>query len=442
MIKPKLLLFLFGTFILFSCASSDDSPTHPIDPEASRFKVTTFGGSKNDSAQQVIATTDGGYAIVGYTQSNDGDASTKQNESFDYWVLKFDANNTLHWSNTYGGSGDDRGNDIIQNSDGSFTVLGYSQSNNGDVSENAGLKDYWVSKISATGDLLWQKSFGYAGNDNGISVISTSDQGLLLTGVLDVTASNGEGNSRFARHAGGDYWAIKLNPNGETEWRNYYGGTYTDTPYDVIETRDGNYIMVGSSDSFDVDISNNKGTYDFWVTKISNSGELLWEKNFGGAQIDSAYGILATSDGSYMIIGDSWSTDQDVTNPQGASDLWLIKITTAGTLLWEKSFGGSNFDAGRSISTSQSGGFLLAGSSRSQDGIIRTNRGQNDALILKITEDGILEWQETIGGSGIDFAYSITQLNNGNIVCVGDSTSADFDIETNKGYSDLLILTQ
>ncbi|AUP79814.1 hypothetical protein [Flavivirga eckloniae] len=429
---------------LFCSCSNNDNASDDI------FNVTkkevgfvkTLGGTKNESAQSVIKTLDSGYAILGYAQSNDGDVTNKQNDSFDYWLLKYDQNDVLQWQKTYGGSDDDRGQDIIQTSDGGFAILGYSKSNDGNVTENNGFNDFWVSKLDATGSIIWEKSFGFSGTDNGISIIQTNDGGYLLTGVLDVTASNGEGNSKSLsskRHAGGDYWAIKLNPSGEKQWSRFFGGTFTDTPYDVVQTEDLGYIIVGSSDSDDVDITNNKGSYDFWVIKISSIGDLVWEKSFGGSQTDEARAISKSSDGNYIIVGDTRSHDLDVSNNNGAADLWIIKINPSGGLIWEKTIGGSSFDVGRSISKTQDNGFIISGSSRSTDGDIINNNGQNDAWIVKINDNGNLEWQKTIGGSDIDFAYDAAELNDKSVIVVGESNSPDIDILENRGFTDLLI---
>ena len=123
-------------------------------------------------------------------------------------MLKFDSEAQLEWNKSYGGSGDDRGSSIIETSDGGYALLGYSDSTDGDVSSNNGNRDFWLVKITASGVLTWQKSFGYEGLDEGVSVIETSDNHLMLSGVLDVTASGGEGNQGrlYNRHAGGDYW--------------------------------------------------------------------------------------------------------------------------------------------------------------------------------------------------------------------------------------------
>lgn len=435
----KVITYCFMILLLLNC-SSDDASTSNNEDQVTFVK--TYGGSKNDSAQSVTATTDGGYIILGYTQSNDNDITDKQDESFDYWVLKFDATDQLQWQKTYGGSLDDRGSDIIQTSDGGYAILGYSFSNDGDATENAGLQDYWLVKLDANGNISWEKSFGYQGADSGITMTETNDQGFLVTGILDVTASGGEGNSsrNANRHAGGDYWALKLDISGNLEWSHYFGGNFTDTPYGVVQTDDNGYIVVGSSDSEDTDISSNIGTYDFWVIKISESGDLVWEKSFGGSQIDEARAIVKTNDGNYIIAGDTRSSDNDVSQNKGAADLWFIKISPSGNLIWERTIGGSSFDAARAIKKSQNNGFLLSGSSRSSDMDVSENKGQNDAWVLKTDNNGNLLWETTVGGSNIDFSYDVAELINGSVIAVGDTASSDGDIIENKGFTDLLII--
>jgi hypothetical protein len=435
----KVSTYCFMVLLLLSC-SGDDASTSNNDDQVTFVK--TYGGSKNDSAQSVTATTDGGYIILGYTQSNDNDITDKQDESFDYWVLKFDATDQLQWQKTYGGSLDDRGSDIIQTSDGGYAILGYSFSTDGDATENAGLQDYWLVKLDANGNISWEKSFGYQGADSGITMTETNDQGFLVTGILDVTASGGEGNSsrNANRHAGGDYWALKLDISGNLEWSHYFGGNFTDTPYGVVQTDDNGYIVVGSSDSEDTDISSNIGTYDFWVIKISESGNLVWEKSFGGSQIDEARAIVKTNDGNYIIAGDTRSSDNDISQNKGAADLWLIKISTSGNLIWERTIGGSSFDVARAIKKSQNNGFLLSGSSRSSDMDVSENKGQNDAWVLKTDNNGNLLWETTVGGSNIDFSYDVVELIDSSVIAVGDTASSDGDIIENKGFTDLLII--
>lgn len=426
--------------LLLAC--NGDDPTNPsTNLPGSLRTINTFGGSANDSGQSVIATIDGGYAVLGFTQSNDGDVIGKTDTSFDYWLLKFNNDGILQWQKIYGGSGDDRGSAIIQTSDGGYAVIGSSNSLDGQVSGNSGFRDYWLAKLDANGNIQFQNSFGFQGNDDGISLIQTKDQGYLLAGVLDVTASGGEGNTgrNFQRHAGGDYWTIKLDSAGNLEWSRYFGGNFTDTPEGIIELEDGSYIIAGGSDSDDTDISENLGSYDFWIIRISETGALIWEQSFGGSEIDEAKAIVADAE-NIFIVGDTRSSDNDVTMNKGASDIWLIKINVQGELLWNRNFGGLGFDAARDIKLCKDNGLLITGSSRSSDGDLIENKGQNDLWALKVDSDGRLQWQKSIGGSNIDFGYSIAELNDGTVVVAGDTSSNDGDIEEQKGFSDLLLV--
>lgn len=429
------LLFVF-LITLTACSSKETI----IKSEPSLDFVVTYGGSSNEVANSVTKTFDGGYAIAGFTMSNDGDLSEKSSSDADFLILKYNQNDELLWSKIYGGSDDDRADKIIETNDNGFIVLGYTKSSDGNVTTGNGDRDIWVLKLNANGELLWEKTFGYNGRDIGTSVTTTIDNGLLICGELDVTASNGEGNTNAKnqqRHAGGDFWAIKLNNNGELEWSRYFGGNFTDTPHSVIQNENGEYILAGTSDSNDVDISNNKGTYDFWVVKIDADGNLIWEKNFGGSEIDEARDIIKTNDNNYLIVGDTRSTDTDVSVNNGGADIWLIKIDTDGNLLSEKTFGGTNFDAARSLKTNNLD-YLVAGSSRSNNGNF-VNKGQNDAWLFSASTDNKILWEVFVGGSEIDFFYDAVQLQNGNFIAVGESTSSSDDIPENKGFSDILI---
>ena len=438
----KFLLFFTVLIVIGSCNTDKDLNTIIPISNGSLELAKTFGGSKNDVAKSVIATSDGGFAVLGYTQSMDGDVTGKSSENYDYWMLKFNSETLLEWNKTYGGSGDDRGSQLIQTSDGGYALIGYSDSSDGDVTINNGNRDFWVIKINATGAIIWEKSFGYSGVDEGVSILETSDNHFILSGVLDVTASGGDGNSgRYSpRHAGGDYWSIKINASGDMVWSRFYGGSFTDNPAGIIENITSDLITVGGSDSNDVDISNNKGTYDFWVIKSSSSGAIIWEKSYGGSEIDEARGVISTDNGDHIIVGDTRSEEQDVSFNNGGADLWVLRISDNGDTIWEKSYGGSNFDVGKSISSTFDSGFIIAGSSRSSNGDVNKNQGQNDAWVTKISNSGQLLWETTVGGAEIDFAYDAVQLTNGTIIAVGETSSFNGDILVNKGFTDLLII--
>ncbi|AQS94478.1 hypothetical protein BXQ17_10560 [Polaribacter sp. BM10] len=432
---------LLYCFLLFLNCSEKDGLFINDNIVVNNTSITTIGGANNDAFTAVEKTADGGFIAAGYTQSNNLDITDKSNTSFDFFISKFSSDNQLEWQKTFGGSDDDRAADIIETKNGEFAILGYSKSNDLDVSVNAGSQDFWFIKLSSSGILISEKSFGYLGLDYGTTLLETKDNGFLITGVLDITASNGQGNAKTnaIKHAGGDYWAIKTDNSGNLLWSKYFGGSFTDTPLGVVETDANDFIIVGSSDSNDFNISDNKGTYDFWVVKISNSGNLIWEKSFGGSEIDEARAITTTNDGNFIIVGDTRSNDKDVSTNNGAADIWVLKISTDGNLIWKKTIGATNFDVARAITKTKDNGFLIAGSSRSLDNGFE-NKGQNDALIIKINNTGELLWQQTFGGSKIDFLYDITVLNNTSIIAVGESNSFDKDIPKNKGFTDALII--
>ena len=434
--KYNLILLLV---FLYNCSKKDVFEIPEITTNV--YSIETIGGSKNDAFNAVTKTIDDGYIAAGYAQSNDGDIISKANISYDFLVSKFSSENILEWQKHFGGSENDKALDIIQTLGGDFIVLGSSESSDLDVSENAGSKDFWLVKLSNNGMLLWEKSFGFLGEDYGTTLLETKDGGFLITGVLDVSASNGQGNAKstIINHAGGDYWVLKTNNLGALEWSRYFGGSFTEIPLGIVETDNHNYIIVGSSDSNDFNISNNNGSYDFWMTKIAPDGSLLLEKTFGGSEIDEASAIIATNDGNFIIVGDTRSADKDVSKNNGAADIWILKVSKEGNLIWEKTIGGSSFEVAKAIYKTQDNGFLIAGSSRSLDNGFQ-NKGQNDALILKIDENGNLLWQKTVGGSEIDFLYDVIELNNKSIIAVGESSSSDQDISENKGFTDALII--
>jgi len=442
----NVLLTVIVSFIAIHCSTDDTDSSIPTDDNpitGTLETIKTFGGSNNDIAHAIKSTSDGGYAILGYTLSNDQDITDKASEDADFYILKFDQSDVLQWSKTYGGTGDDRGSDFLVNQDGSFVVFGYSTSSDGDVSTNAGDKDFWVLKLSSTGAIVWQKSFGYLGEDFGTSIVKSKEGGYLLIGELDVVESDGQGNTTKTNalaHAGGNYWAIKIREDGNLEWSNYFGGSFSETPKDVIQTEDGGYMLVGASDSNDLDITNNKGFYDFWVVKISSAGILEWQKSFGGTNEDNGSSIVKTNDGNYIIIGSAKSNDQDVTINQGLADIWMIKISPSGDLISEKTIGGSNFDTAEKIIPAIDGGYIIAGSSRSEDGDTTLNQGQIDGWIIRIDSSLNVVWQISAGGSKFDYIFDVTELNDGSVIAVGNTYSDDGDIQENKGSSDILTI--
>ena len=436
--------FLIVVLSILSCEKSDiNTFSYP------KFKgelswVKTFGGTDEDVAHAVIQTQDGGFAVIGNTKSLDGDLTDKIYEGSDLWLLKFNAEAELQWTKTYGGSRDDRGHSLVQTTDGGYMLLGYSQSSDGIGSNNEGQHDNWIIRVDEQGTFMWERSFGYSGHDHAYNIIETSDGGFLFNGFLDVTASNGAGNrvddKSSSRHGVGEFWCHKIDAQGAIEWRNYFGGTSNDRSYDSVELENGNFVLVGTSESTDVDVTDPRGSYDIWVVTVDTEGNLLWEKSLGGTQADGANAVLEVENGNIVVFGNSFSSDGDIGYSKGSSDFWITTLDSKGKLLSESSFGGSGFDLGRAI-TKGSGGFLwAAGYSRSKDGDVSQNSGENDMLILRITPDNIVVNSISLGGSGLDLAHDIIELSSGKIIVVGETESTDGPFTENHGNKDIAIV--
>lgn len=442
----KKIFGLLVSLALYSCTTDDATVNPPttVDFTGEVDWIRTFGGSGEDTAQSIIQTQDGGYAVLGFSNSVDGDLVGKTTMVNDYWLLKLDAEGNLQWSNTYGGSKDDRGQSIIQLSDGGYAIVGYAMSDDGDGSNNEGFHDNWILRLDSTGGILWEKSFGFSGHDHSYDVVETSDGGFFFAGFLDVTSSGGAGNegkgSYLTRHGVGEFWGTRLDADGNLEWRRYFGGTNNDRSYGVVQADDGGFVMAGSSESNDFDITDPKGSYDYWVVKVSSTGDLVWQKSFGGTGIDKAYDIAKTADGGYVVTGNTFSSDSDVQQNNGESDLWLIKLSDDGNLQWQKNFGGTAFDSGHSLKTTLDNGFVIAGNSKSGDGDLVENFGENDLWILKTNGEGTIEYQQVFGGAGIDFGFGVLEDQNGHLLVVGETASDEFQGLSSKGSSDLVVI--
>ncbi|MDC7995153.1 hypothetical protein [Altibacter sp. HG106] len=458
MISPKKIVsYLFVTLLVWASVSScnsedpvlpdttDDTVTDPVDddpdpdPEPEDY-VATFGGSSEDTFSDILQASDGNYMLVGATKSIDGDIIDKKTTDFDYWILKVTPEGDILWSKTYGGTADDKAASISPTTDGGFVVSGYTASNDGDVTGNDGFHDYWLVKLDAEGNLQWEQSFGFSGSDQAFQVIQTSDGGYFATGYLDVSSSGGQGNDDRSgtRHGVGEFWGIRMDASGAFIWRRYFGGTNNDRSYDVVETADGGFLMMGASESDDFDITDSKGSYDYWAVRINGDGDLVWAKSFGGSGIDVSYSVVTTPEGNYIAVGDARSSDGDVTSPKGNADVWVISFDDSGNLLWERSLGGSQFETGRSIAPAAGGNYVIGGSTRSNDGDVSSNNGENDVWLVTIDASGNLLREATAGGSSLDLGNGV--LYDSGMVLVGSTESTDLDISENKGQIDGLLV--
>ena len=339
----------------------------------------------------------------------------------------------IEWERSFGGTSEDRATSIEQTGDGGYIVAGYSRSSNGDVTESKGSRDYWILKLSSNGAIEWEKSFGGKGWEEAHSITQTNDGGYIVAGFTN--SIDGD----VSVHKGSyDYWILKLSSDGDIEWEKSYGGSNSESASCIQQANDGGYVVVGYSSSLNGDVSENKGLHDYWILKLSSAGELEWEKSFGGSDLEYATSIRQTEDGGYIVAAISQSSDGDVSKNQGGWDYWILKLSSSGELEWEKSYGGSDYDHVRSILQTDDGGYIVAGATKSSDGDISKKHGntRSDAWIVKLNAVGELEWEKSYGGKDDDAADCIKKSYDGGYVFSGSTSSRGDDVRKNNGKSD------
>ncbi|WP_438964917.1 T9SS type A sorting domain-containing protein [Flavobacterium sp.] len=339
----------------------------------------SLGGTNTDILYSMIQTTDGGYIIAGFSNSNNGDVTGNHGDN-DYWIVKLTSTGIIEWQKSFGGTSDDQAYSIIQTIDGGYIVAGSSSSNDGHVTGNHGATDYWIVKLSSLGIIEWQKSLGGISNDVAKSIIQTTDGGYIVAG--ESSSNNGDVTGN---HGATDYWIVKLSSLGIIEWQKSFGGTSNDVLFSMIQTTDGGYIVAGSSSSNDGDVTGNHGFTDYWIVKLSSSGIIEWQKSFGGSLSELALFISQTIDGGYLVAGPSRSNDGDVTSNYGLSDCWILKLNSTGIIEWKKPFGGSSWDNALSIIQTSDGGYIVASHTSSNNGDVTGNHGQSDYWIVKLS---------------------------------------------------------
>jgi len=443
----SLFSYLIMGLMVVGCKSDDETPIitdPPAEFNGTLAWVETFGGSGIDQATAVVTTEDGAYMVVGSTYSNDGHfAGLKSTSDADYFLMRVRPDGGVDWTKVYGGDDDELATGITKTSDGGYVLVGYSRSDNCFTGSNGGFHDYYILKVDAQGNEIWCQNFGYPGSDQAQNIIETREGDLMVTGFFDVSASGGQGNddreNALTLHGVGEYWGIKLDADGQFFWKRYFGGSNNDRSYNVMQTNDGGFVLIGSSESDDFDITDGKGSYDYWAVKLSAEGDLEWTRSFGGSEIDIAYDIATTLDGNFLIVGDARSNDQDVSTNYGNADIWLVAIDPQGNLIWEKSLGGSMFDSAKDLLPMNDNLYCVTGSSRSNDVDVTTNNGENDAWTVVVDAQGTIIFEGAIGGSSLDFSEGAAQGVDGALLIVGNTESSDGDIIQNLGYKDILI---
>lgn len=409
---------------------------HAQTPEIEWIK--NLGGSSWDSPHAIHPTSDGGFFIFAGTHSQDGDIASSNHGNYDLWGIKVDSEGNLIWEKCYGGSGYESLRDGIVSSDGSYVFTGWSNSSDGDVGGNNGNYDFWIFKVDTLGNLLWETNLGGSLDDKSHQITETNDGGFIATGYTassdgDVSNHNGE----F------DVWVVKLSSDGLLEWEKTYGGSLVENGEQILQTKDGGYILIAYTTSTDGDVTSTNGSRDYWILKLNNLGDIEWENCYGGSDNDRPLGITITPDNGYAICGQSSSSDGDVSGHYGLAmyhDLWVMKIDSVGAILWESIYGGTKYDIGMNIINTSDGGFAIVGHTLSIDNDVTGNNGAYDSWVVKIDAGGNLQWQKCVGSSASDKSYSILQTSPTSYVYVGTSAANDGDIIGNQGESDVMIV--
>ena len=347
---------------------------------------------------------------------------------FTIFQISIYAQSSIQWQKCLGGTIGEYGSSIQQTIDGGYILAGNASSNDGDVSGNHGGGDVWVVKLDSIGNIQWQKCLGGSLLDNAYSVQQTTDGDYILLGWANSNDGDVIGSLGL-----GDFWVLKLDSAGVILWQKCLGGTIYDIPSYLEITADGGFIISGQTYSNDGDVSGNHGSSDAWVVKLDNIGTIQWQKCLGGTYDEIAYSIQQTNDGEYIVSGVTSSNDGDVSGNHGNGDAWLVKLDSAGNIQWQKCLGGSSGDEARSVQQTTNGDYILIGTTTSDDGDVSGNHGYSDVWVVKLDSVGAIQWQKCIGGTNSEVAYQIQITTDGGNIFAGFTYSNDGDIAGNHG---------
>jgi len=237
----------------------------------------------------------------------------------------------LIWSKCFGGNDDEYGFGIVQDSEGNLVIAGYSNSADGDVPENKGSTDVWVFKINTEGDLIWSETYGGSQADIA-NEVSFANNCYFISSWTTSNDYDVSGN-----HGYGDGWLIKIDINGSLLMQKCFGGSYGEEFFSVGVVGENEIILAGVSGSSNGDLTVHNGPYyygDFWALSVDTLGNINWQKSMGGSFNDFAYGIVKLSTTSYVTTGFSFSSDYDVTENAGYSDIWTVKLSVCNTVYY------------------------------------------------------------------------------------------------------------
>ncbi|TDX08379.1 putative secreted protein (Por secretion system target) [Flavobacterium sp. S87F.05.LMB.W.Kidney.N] len=368
-----------------------------------------------------------------------------------YLLLLFFVSFIIHsqdilWEKSYGGTHADYLFDAQPTADYGFILAGSSLSNKtgNKAEDNHGDLDYWIWKMTEKGELDWQKSFGGSGFDMLQSIKNTSDGGFILAG----TSSSAKSFQKKENCKGlSDFWVIKLNAAGDEQWQRTIGGNGQEELLCAFQTKDGGYILGGSSSSSPNSISTSKfdekslitdpyakseksrGNMDYWIVKLDKQGVIEWQKTYGGQYADLLRSMEQTSDNGYILAGYSNSpiSGDKTEGNKGAGDYWVLKLNDTGEIQWQKTYGADGDDQPYVIHQTKDGGYIVGGNSNSssalssQGGIVGNG---TDYWILKLDEEGEVVWSKTFDFGKVDILTSLVENNDGTYLIGGHARNS------------------
>jgi hypothetical protein len=322
-----------------------------------------FGGDNFDYFRDINSTSDGGYILGGFSNTDkNGDRSQSSQGGYDYWIIKIDSLGNKQWDKRFGGTSDDNLLEVKQTADGGFILGGFSSSDiGGDRTEPSwGHQDYWIVKIDSLAHKQWDKRFGGGASDLFSSIVQTNDGGYLLGGH----SSHGLGGDHSQpSHGNSDYWIVKIDANGNKLWDKDYGGWEHDYLHTITIINDGNYLLGGVSYSNVTGnkSDSSKGNADYWLVKIDTLGNIIWDKAYGGTfREELVANVTQTTNNGFLVSGLSRSNagGNKSANNLGSCQTWIVKTDFSGNLQWEKTLlvNGDNCIS--------SGGFAIQSSER------------------------------------------------------------------------------
>ena len=396
-----------------------------------------FGGSDDDEAYDIIPTS-GGYLVAGATMSTDGDVSYNHGGD-DGWLMSIDKTGALKWEKTYGGSLGEGIFRIFPTSDSCFYLLCVSCSSDGDISTDPypNTCDYWVVKVDSTGAILWEKILGGNGLDQPTDGCITTDGGIVVIGYSN--SDDGDVTNHYGKY---DMWMVKLNAQGEKQWDFTLGNEYYDYPGPVIQTSDGGFLVGGSSKfTQGGNLSCNlHGGAEAVIVKLDSLRNIEWTRCYGGSGDEGVSRVIEVPDG-YVFGAYASSYDGQVTGFNGGDDMWIVKIDFDGNIVWQKCLGGTREEFVKNISIESDGSYVVLGVTQSNDGDVSGNHTVSyyyyDIWMVRLSADGEFVSQQCIGGGGDEqMEFGVVQKGDGDYVVAGQTWyGPSYDVTCNSNHA-------